>query len=486
MPTTKSEAFVGLAMLSALALCAFAAPGAQANPGTTAVTCVKGATKDFADERCEEGVSTGTGEYGHEAIAVGTKTKVHAKSTKASITLSSTLATIKTKVVCTGMTGTGFLKNEEPSGGSHTLTGTEISLTYTGCDMKIGKTEVTCGLKGGEVSVPSVKAMDVEEAHGFAKAVKFEPTKGTVFANFTTGPECPSIGNQTFVIEGSAVGAPHGATVEFTEASTKPTLTLGGNAASFEDTDELRMINEKSELEGPIVATAPRGTTAVTCVEAGIPETGDWEDKHCSEPNLSETGNWKHEAIPVNQKTESHSESTLPSITLAGTIATIKLAITCTGGTGTGFLTNEEPSIGSHTLTGSGISLAYSGCDMKVGKTTCSLKGGEVDIQGLRSMDVQDAHGFPMGIKFEPEKGTTLFTVTAGPECPLIASTTLEVEGSFLGVPHGATLEFTQASTKPTLTLGGNAMDIEDTETLRTINEKTGEVENPISVTTGE
>jgi hypothetical protein len=83
-------------------------------------------------------------------------------------------------------------------------------------------------------------------APGFAMGIKVRPTKGTPFATFRTGSDCPSIGGQNFNIESSALGVPHGATLEFTEASTKPTPTLGGNAASFENTETLGILNEES------------------------------------------------------------------------------------------------------------------------------------------------------------------------------------------------------------------------------------------------
>jgi hypothetical protein len=251
---------VGLALLSALALTAFAAPSvAQAGTGTTAFTCVAAnpaGTGDWLDEHCSEPAG-GTGNWEHEVIPVGQKTKIHSNSVLGkTITLSGTIATVKAKITCTGATGTGFLTNEEPSAGNHTLTGSATNISYTGCDMDVGKTEVTCSLVGGTVSVSAVKAMDVENAHGFGMGIKFEPEKGNVFASFETGSDCGSLANQSFSITGSALGVPHGATLQFTEASTKPTLSLGGNAASFEDTYTLRMINEATgALENPISVT---------------------------------------------------------------------------------------------------------------------------------------------------------------------------------------------------------------------------------------
>ncbi|MGH7484435.1 MAG: hypothetical protein ACREMY_02380 [bacterium] len=57
--------------------------------------------------------------------------------------------------------------------------------------------------------------------------IKFEPTKGNALAAFTSGADCSGLGGQTLNITGSFLGVPHGATLEFTEASAKPTLSLG-------------------------------------------------------------------------------------------------------------------------------------------------------------------------------------------------------------------------------------------------------------------
>jgi hypothetical protein len=253
MSITKSGPLAALALLSALALCALAAPSiAQAGTGTTAYKCVfEGGTEDFEDASCKHNLGHQNGVYGHVPIATGTKTEIESESTLAKITLSGTIATIKAKVTCTGEKGTGFLTNEEPSAGNHTVTGSEITSTFTGCDMDLGKTEVTCSLAGGEVTVPSAKAMDVENAHGFAMGIKFEPEKGTTFATFTAGADCPSIANQTFSVTGSALGVPNGATMEFSEASTKSTLSLAGNSASY-----VNICNDKAAGSGdPIGAT---------------------------------------------------------------------------------------------------------------------------------------------------------------------------------------------------------------------------------------
>jgi hypothetical protein len=258
MSTTRSGALTGLALLSALALCAFAAPSAaQAGTGTTAVTCVAEAEGPFIDNHCSELAANPKteGHFKHATIANGTKTKTHFQSTLASITFSGTIALLKVKVTCTGMTGTGFLENSEPTPGNHTVSGSEIDLTYTGCDLMLGKTEITCSLVGAEIVFSELKAMDVENAHGFAMGIKFEPKKAGVFGVFTTGPDCPNIPNQKFEFTGSMLGVPHGATLEFTEASTKPTLTLAGNAASLVDTDTIRMLNEFNEPENPISFT---------------------------------------------------------------------------------------------------------------------------------------------------------------------------------------------------------------------------------------
>jgi hypothetical protein len=256
MSITRPRTLTALALLSALALCAFAAPSvAQAANGTTAFTCVFEplGQGDFGDAHCANPELFG--HYTHQTIPVGQKTKYHVVSTIPSITFTGTIATIKVKITCTSKTGVGFITNEEPSPGNHTLKGEGIETRYTGCDLKIGKTETTCSVQGGEIVVPGLKSMDVENAHGFEMGIKFEPEKGTTLATFTAGSDCPSIGNQSFNITGSMLGVPHGATMEFTEASTKPTLSLGGNAVSLADTQTVGMLNEADETENPIAYT---------------------------------------------------------------------------------------------------------------------------------------------------------------------------------------------------------------------------------------
>ena len=78
---TGRRAVIGLSLLGALLVCAFAAQSASANVATTskritAVTCVKGGgLKDFSKTHCDPGdtVEAGKGEFGHVAINGETK-----------------------------------------------------------------------------------------------------------------------------------------------------------------------------------------------------------------------------------------------------------------------------------------------------------------------------------------------------------------------------------------------------------------------------
>lgn len=80
---TGRRAIVGLTLLSALIVCAFAAPNAMAVQGTTAYTCKPepnpgAGTKGFKDEHCTEAVTGTKANWVHEEIKPDTKTEVTA------------------------------------------------------------------------------------------------------------------------------------------------------------------------------------------------------------------------------------------------------------------------------------------------------------------------------------------------------------------------------------------------------------------------
>jgi hypothetical protein len=95
----RGGAIVGLSLLSALLLSAFAAQSASAAAATntTAVTCVEKGSGGFSDAHCDTTASPGN--FGHEAIANGTKTTVDANNEKVTdSTKKIELAVLKGKV----------------------------------------------------------------------------------------------------------------------------------------------------------------------------------------------------------------------------------------------------------------------------------------------------------------------------------------------------------------------------------------------------
>ena len=114
---SRGKTVVGIAVLFALALSAFAAAGASAN-GTTAYTCVKDANGDVVGAHCL--TSGGGGQYEHVEIKQEDKRTITAinantaegttaaKSTK----INSTVAGVATKSSCASVRGEGTLENK--------------------------------------------------------------------------------------------------------------------------------------------------------------------------------------------------------------------------------------------------------------------------------------------------------------------------------------------------------------------------------------
>lgn len=242
-------------------------------------------------------------------------------------------------------------------------------------------------------------------------------------------------------------------------------------------------------------AAKSKGTTQFTCVKVATAKTGDFNDEHCKEPNAKHEGEFTHEVIPNEQKTEVVGVNTNNAV-LKSTIGGLESVITCTAVASTGTATNEtvppeEEGLKRHTLSGTGISIKYTKCTAKVGKEECIVKGGTVEVPSATSMDVEEQTisyttkgvetktTFKMGILFEPPAGKPFATFELE-KCKFAGK--YEVEGKALGVPEGATLTFTQASTEPTLKLSGQQAFFENTLTVRM--GPASKPGNPISTTT--
>jgi hypothetical protein len=148
------RATIGLSLLSALLLSAFAAQSALAlepptSKNTTAFTCVPDPnnTGDFKDEHCDETGVKGKEKFKHELIPLKTTTEVDVstekvtESTKKSepAVLRGVIAGVKVEIECTVVknnTKESLIHNEEPEAKAHTFTGTVVT-EYSKCNVKL-------------------------------------------------------------------------------------------------------------------------------------------------------------------------------------------------------------------------------------------------------------------------------------------------------------------------------------------------------------
>ncbi len=258
---------IGLSLLSALLVCAFAAQSASAivtkhSLNTTMVTCKKEATKthEFADAHCDTKASpVNTGEFAHVKVAAGTTTNIGA--TNAGVTestkkaepaiLKGTIGLAKITIECTVVKNnvvTSSGTNTEPAGGQHTVSGfgeTEFST----CNVKellkcvvaepiVAKVNGT-GAEGMEGPKGEKNAMG-----GLVVGAGAEETFAEIeFKN--KGAEACSLNAKKFPVKGSVVatggpttesaqeGKGTGATVVYTPKFKMQTLKLGPNAAEL-------------------------------------------------------------------------------------------------------------------------------------------------------------------------------------------------------------------------------------------------------------
>ena len=247
------RAAVGLSLLCALVLCAFAAQSASAAKAvnTTAFTCVAGAgQKDFSDAHCDTKVTAGTGKFGHEAVALNETKSLDADNettggaTNPIVLLGKALGAA-TEITCSSMntnTGGSAVHNVEAEK-KHTMTGngaaefTECSVQKPAkCDVK-EPIEVNAVFEGVEGLGPGKNEMGVE----------FKPAEGKPFASITyinKGAESCALNGKNINVTGSAIGTSNisqtnswtGATIVFNHAkiTEAKTLLFGGETAGVQ------------------------------------------------------------------------------------------------------------------------------------------------------------------------------------------------------------------------------------------------------------
>jgi hypothetical protein len=241
------KSVIGIAVLCALVLSAFAAASASAEQ--RAYACSESFTpREYSDAHCVNKVSEGA-KFGVKEEPTGTAVTISATNAKTAsstekaspATLRGTLAGVKTEITCTTVTGTGTLTNAAAStSGSGTL-------NYTGCTVvePAGK-----GCQVGNVTA-TVKATTVGQA---ANRLKFEPS--VTGGNFATvgisgcANEAPPAAS--YPVTGSLVATTEGATTSttLTEVETENKLKFGGNKAGLEGKIT---ISATSSSVGPLI-----------------------------------------------------------------------------------------------------------------------------------------------------------------------------------------------------------------------------------------
>jgi hypothetical protein len=272
------RAVIGLSLLSALLVCAFAAQSASAveteSKRTTFYTCVdSGILKngDFEDEHCDKrGNNPGKEKFRHDLIKIGETTAIVGDNTpttgeeKKPAVLKGNIGITKTEISCetfkTDETKS-WIENSEPVAKDHKATGTARN-EFSKCTVKA---PAKCTIKEPIISEATIRGVEgLEGPKGeknamglrFTGEIEAEGKKET-FANITyEGVEC-ALKGKTFPVTGKVIAtsgpttesaqenAHSGATLIFTPKFSMQKLHIGNeaNKAEFETHATSRMNN---------------------------------------------------------------------------------------------------------------------------------------------------------------------------------------------------------------------------------------------------
>jgi hypothetical protein len=260
------KAIVGLSLLCALMFCAFAAQGAQAAKGTTAVTCVKvgGTLGGFTDAHCAK---EGSGEFAlQDTITAGTKTAITGSNAKTEAnttaakrsTLKGTSLGVEVLITCTTVSSTGEIENK--AGPPMSIEGKKIFVTYGGCIVEKPGPNIckvhSPGKTAGNITTNEITAESgtMNETTGEMSG-KFKPTTGTTFVKLEfeseAGQFCalPTTNVEGFVESTNPNGeatpkasptAEGAATVTF-ETEAMSHLTVFGGASTYTGAETVSM-----------------------------------------------------------------------------------------------------------------------------------------------------------------------------------------------------------------------------------------------------
>jgi hypothetical protein len=229
---THLKALVGVAVLSALVLCAIGAGSASATTWhvCTAEHLTEQTTPKFEDSECRK-PNESSGTFHLTRLKVGEATKVMVTSAS-SQTFSTTIGGVKFAYVCEALTGSGSYTNVE-KGGVMAIEGSVTQVEYTKC-----KVEEPAG-KGCTVpetlSTKGLKAASQPMTEAEATKVRLEPESGEAFMTFTVKGCTVTALNGEKVVKGFAqavVPESNEGLLEFS-GSSGSTLTLGAGAIAY-------------------------------------------------------------------------------------------------------------------------------------------------------------------------------------------------------------------------------------------------------------
>jgi hypothetical protein len=281
----RTRTLVGLAVLCALCMSAFAASSASAK-GTTAGECSSTATiREFSDAHCDT-ASTSAKNFGHILFPAGTATNITAVNdltgTTSPFALAGKIAGIVIHIECTTVSGTGSVTNKEEGGAMRLVFGASTT-SLRRCSVLDPVEANKCLVEVESVmaneadpmtlrkTVPSVKTVteseevDPVEEGGTEMGLKLTASGAQLTKIRFSGSECkPAAFKNTFPVTGSAIATSGrgsteattstGATGIFTKASTIKTLKFAGSAATLEGT-----LTFRKEGGNPLIIT----TTAI-------------------------------------------------------------------------------------------------------------------------------------------------------------------------------------------------------------------------------
>jgi hypothetical protein len=268
---TGRRVVIGLSLLCALALSAFAAPSAFAERGQTAFTCAKEeGVRNFEDPHCDK-TATGTGEYGHVAITEKTNISLTNHNTKNNTTehtpaflhAAKLHGVANVEIECTTVHGTGTMENKvegvmratgegtiEFEGNPRLVPPTDTGNCWTnqsGCTVKPGKVET----KAKTIETAAVGGMEA------GMGLEFSPKTGTKFTTVTFEGSCGLKSFGAIPVEGSVVGTAEGVPNGM------------GATISFANTGlgNLKVGGEPAELTGTATIVGPNGNALTATTE---------------------------------------------------------------------------------------------------------------------------------------------------------------------------------------------------------------------------